>query len=72
MAMTRKHFQAFATMFCCVRTDRRYQVDTKKAEKDVDATLDMLAKELCSIFSHDNGRFDSGRFLRACGVRSAG
>ena len=71
MSMTKKHFEAIA---------RVISTDAKLAFKDLDANpqdsfaagklyaLRSVAGQFARLAAQDNPRFDTLRFLRACGV----
>ena len=54
--MTRKHYIAIAEIV----KNCRHGISTASQEK--------LAQELCELFLTDNERFDSSKFLEACGL----
>ena len=56
--MTRKHFEMIAS---AIRV-------TKITTKGDDAALRELALNLCVEFYQENSRFNSERFLKACGL----
>lgn len=60
--MTRKHFEAIAAAI--VKNCGEGQPPS------VRLALDGTAKDLAAIFADENPRFDSARFLAACGVES--
>tara|TARA_R100001224_G_scaffold92810_1_gene62122 strand:- start:15 stop:233 length:219 start_codon:yes stop_codon:yes gene_type:complete len=56
--MTRKHFELIAN---AIRV-------TKNTTVGDDAALRELALNLCVEFKRENGRFNTNRFLEACGL----
>lgn len=54
--MTKKHFKAIA------------EIIKKQNEKCPQATGNCIAYELCDYFKSVNSKFDSQRFLNACGI----
>lgn len=62
--MTRKHFEAIAAAVLEVRDVPRIHYTSLERE-----ILDTMADKLADVCAGSNGRFDRGRFLRACGVR---
>jgi len=64
--MTKKHFIAIANAFR-IELDylKCFPGDRSDAAKD---HLENLARKLCTLFKQDNSRFDSERFMKACGI----
>lgn len=58
--MSRKHFEAIAAAIA----NNRGTDDPPMVRK----ALDDVAQDLAAVFAADNPRFDSARFLAACGV----
>jgi hypothetical protein len=61
--MTRKHFEAIAAAI----SDARNDPIVCKTLGALDGVT-ILANKLADVCAGSNGRFDRGRFLRACGV----
>lgn len=61
MAASRKDYEAVARII----VTRRW--GATKAAEDV---LDVISRDLARHYAHLNDRFDSERFLKACGVQS--
>jgi hypothetical protein len=66
MTMTRKHYEMIAADFAreveqCAGQDRRFGAGTPLA------ALYSLAVRMTDTFQKTNDRFDSDRFLKACG-----
>lgn len=59
--MSKKDYSAIAETI-------RQQIDNHPDSHRI--PLEVLAKNLCRIFLADNPRFDSRRFLSACGIQS--
>jgi uncharacterized protein YqgQ len=55
--MTKKHYIEIANILKHERTFGEHQ-----------ATVDSIAKELCSVFKRENSLFKKDVFLKACGV----
>lgn len=60
MTMTRSHFQMIADSIATVRA--------ANPGANSSATLEALAHEFAAKLSSTNPRFDSRRFLTACGI----
>ena len=58
--MTRKHFELIAN---AIRV-------TKNTTEGDDAALRELALNLCVEFKRENGRFNTNRFIEACGLQN--
>jgi hypothetical protein len=59
MAMTRKHFEAIAEAVAESQTFTSCEAEGQRFR---------LADALADVCAAENGRFDRGRFLRACNV----
>jgi hypothetical protein len=64
--MTRKHYVAVAG---CIHRSNELAIDrlSRREMIKVQESNLLLAENLCDRFYADNGRFDRGRFIRACG-----
>jgi len=72
MAMTRKHYQAFADMINGAREDIQCDLpvlDDFNGGKHY--TLGWLASQIAYMFEDDNPRFDRAKFMAACGIEES-
>lgn len=60
MPMTRRNYEAVASMISAVRQDW-------KGESDVQAAMGQLVSALSGVFAADNQAFDRERFAKAAG-----
>lgn len=69
MALSKKHFEQIASRFQLkVARINAETTDLTNAEKRIAlGALNSLACDLCIDFQFENERFDSKRFLKACG-----
>jgi hypothetical protein len=63
--MTRKHFEAIAAAVQEMRYDEPRGRDKLAGHR---GAVRKVAEKLATVCAASNGRFDRGRFLRACGV----
>ena len=54
----RRHYEAFATLL-------RYSIGE---EYNYTIEYSLICDDICNLFDTDNPRFDSDRFMKACGV----
>jgi len=65
MAMTRKHYQAFAQIIKDEREALKLLDPNMVAVANVSTFI--MANKMATIFAHDNPQFDRERFFKACG-----
>jgi hypothetical protein len=65
--MTKKDFVAIAAIVKKTRDDRSRR-ETVDMRMGAGIATSVLAVRLADHFAKDNDRFDTGRFLKACGV----
>lgn len=74
--MSRKDYIAVASAIAAQRADLQHAIRTADNPKVSQASYAALcavgstAARLCGVFYADNPRFDSKRFLEACGIGS--
>jgi hypothetical protein len=61
--MTRKDFEAIAAAMREVR-----EIPSVWQNDDTLSGVTLTARKLADVCAGSNGRFDKGRFLRACGI----
>ena len=67
MAMSKKHYRAFADILYGARSVAVYH-NTRTDNPDRCVLIERIAEEMCDVFKKDNSAFDYKRFLIACGV----
>lgn len=64
--MTRKNYNALANAIAVERSVQNYY--TAEATEAAVNAIDDVARAIAKVCADDNGRFDTDRFLIACGV----
>jgi hypothetical protein len=65
MAMTKKDYEAVASMINAVRAD--WATSLHRGRGDVDTAMRQLVSALSGVFAAGNERFDRERFAKAAG-----
>ena len=69
--MTRKDYEAIATVFCGASDFLKESLENPTSPAFVagyNSAIEAISQGLIYILEEDNPRFDSERFLRACGL----
>lgn len=66
--MTKKHFEAIATVLQQSHDDAILFADNPAAKASSRRVVSMVARRLADTFKDFNPNFDKARFLKACGV----